>query len=88
MFLVDTKCGKTMKRFLYKYHQKKCDICKDKKSLGINVEEVSRMCKQNRGKTFDELSLKDWKSSAPKGDRKNKNELLDLVREGKNRKKN
>jgi hypothetical protein len=36
MFFYNTKCGKTMKEYLYKYHQKKCDICKGEKLTEID----------------------------------------------------
>ena len=81
MFLFDTKCGKTMKNHLYKYHQKKCDICKGEKILGVNIDQISRECKQNRGKTFDEVSLKEWKSTANKIYPNKKNEILDQIKD-------
>jgi hypothetical protein len=58
---IKTRCGKYMKHLLYKYHMKKCDICKGK-NPSLNLHAVNNMMKNTKGKKVHELTTKDIKN--------------------------
>ena len=54
---INTPCGKTMKEMLYKYHKKKCDICKGKNS-NINMDVLNNLMKNKKGTSLQDLTAK------------------------------
>jgi hypothetical protein len=60
-YQIKTRCGKSMKEILYKYHMKKCAICKGKKPE-INMHAVNNMMHNTKGKKIEDLTIKAVKS--------------------------
>ncbi len=71
--IIDTNCGKTMKPHLYRYHQKKCKICNNKKHKGSNAEYINFRCNINHGCNLKDLSMKTYKNEV-QFDKENKEE--------------
>jgi hypothetical protein len=62
---INTLCGKTMKNILFKYHQKKCNICKGNLPE-INVECYNHKIGNIKGKKLSEMTIRDFKKKAYK----------------------
>jgi hypothetical protein len=70
--IIDTLCGKNMKLHMYKYHQKKCNICKGQNHDGINVEFFDNFLKRTHGCAIKDLSKKKYKKEVNFGGKPNK----------------
>jgi len=84
---IKTPCGKTMKNILYKYHKKKCDICKGKDAT-LNSEALDLVMHNCSRRKVNDLTIQYIKKKGyKKGMLKNvSNNLVNDIKENNDKK--